>query len=128
MKMMEVCEVTDFSLRDIISPSHNRLCRQLCAIINFCKFRVDGLEMFNKLVSKKNEYENSLVELNAYNETLSARLTLLKNQTNEEEQVIFHLEKEIVRLEEENISLKQSYEDLENELKVISDELGKYFY
>lgn len=125
MKMMEVCEVSDFSLRDIISPSHARLCRQLCAIINFCKFRVDGLDMFNQLIAQKKEYETSIVELSSSNELLASRLSHLKSQTNEEEQEIFRLENENVRLEEESNNIKQIYESLERELEAISHELGK---
>ncbi|KAJ1408444.1 kinetochore protein Nuf2, partial [Ochromonadaceae sp. CCMP2298] len=38
-KMMEICEIPDFTIKDLMSPTAARLRRHLSGIINFAKFR-----------------------------------------------------------------------------------------
>ena len=48
-KLMETCDVTDFSLKDIHQPDAKRFRRQLSGVINFVKFREDRLVMYTEL-------------------------------------------------------------------------------
>lgn len=48
-KMMEVCGIQDFSMKDFMLPSSKRLRRQLSGIINFAKFREERLQLLTGL-------------------------------------------------------------------------------
>ena len=45
-RMMDVCGVVDFSIRDVLAPQPKRLRRHLSAVVNFAKFREERLVMY----------------------------------------------------------------------------------
>ena len=48
-KMMSVCGVHDFSVKDFVAPESKRFRRQLSGVINFAKFREEQLATFTEL-------------------------------------------------------------------------------
>jgi hypothetical protein len=65
-KMMEICGIQDFSMKDFMAPSAKRLRRQLSGIINFAKFREERLVL--------------LSDLNSTREVVLERMNKLKDQ------------------------------------------------
>ena len=84
LKMMEKCEIQDFTIKDFITPTPNRLRRHLSGIINFCKFREERLVLLSDLSTTREEILDHLNELRDRNETLNNRLSLLREQTADE--------------------------------------------
>lgn len=111
MKMMEICEVPDFSLRDIVTPNVSRLNRQLSGIINFAKFREEKLMLLSDLSTTREELLDGLSKGQEKNENLNNRLSLLREQTKEEADMIRSLESECKAFEH-NISELQRVQAL----------------
>lgn len=129
-KMMEMCEIGDFSLRDFMNPTANRLRRQLSGVINFAKFREERLVLLAELSTKREGLVDQLSQLREKNDTLNNRLSLLREQTAEETSIISGLENECrdieasisnlnqqqVRLKEETSQLKETSAELKDTL------------
>lgn len=93
-KMMEMCEIPDFTIRDVMAPTAGRLRRHLSGIINFAKFREERLILLSELNSNRENLADQLRQVRERNETLNNRLCLLKEQTAEESGIICCLESE----------------------------------
>jgi kinetochore protein Nuf2 len=98
-KMMEICDVTDFSIKDVMSPVAARLRRHLSGIINFAKFREERLTLLSDLSTKREGLVAQLHQLREKNETLNNRAALLREQTAEESRIINTLEQECREIE-----------------------------
>ena len=101
-KLMETCDVTDFSLKDIHQPDAKRFRRQLSGVINFVKFREDRLVMYTELSKetdglssdhhmKKQQLDELQRELDAENAKAAAQADAHKE-----------LDAEIAELEEDH--------------------------
>lgn len=112
MKMMEVCAVYDFAIKDIVSPSSDRLNRQLSGIINFCKFREERLMVLSQLNCDRSLLLEKLTQDQEKNDALNNRLTLLRNQTREEGE-------QILSLETDNRDLQARINELRRELESV---------
>lgn len=112
MKMMDVCAVYDFAIKDIVSPSADRLLRQLSGIINFCKFREERLMVLSQLNCSRSLLLEKLAQDQEKNDALNNRLTLLRNQTREEGE-------QILALETDNRDLQARINELRRELEVV---------
>jgi kinetochore protein Nuf2 len=55
---MEGCEILDFCIKDVISPSARRLKTQLSGIINFCKFKADREGLLEQLSLRRHQQLN----------------------------------------------------------------------
>ena len=129
-KMMEICEVKDFSVKDIMFPTATRLRTQLSGIINFAKFREERLQLLSELSTKREGLVEQLGQLREKNESLNNRLSLLREQTAEETGIISGLENECReieaninalnlqqnRLKEETAALKETSSELKDTL------------
>lgn len=98
-KMMEICDVTDFSIKDIMNPAANRLRRHLSGIINYAKFREERLILLADLSTKREGLIAQLNQLREKNDTLNNRAALLREQTAEESRIINALEAECREIE-----------------------------
>jgi kinetochore protein Nuf2 len=121
-KMMELCEIPDFSLKDILSPTPARLRRQLSGIINFAKFREERLILLAELSTKREGLVDQLGQLREKNETLNNRLSLLREQTAEETGIITALENECRDIEAAIKALNQQQNFLKEETVQLREE------
>jgi len=93
-RMMDICQVFDFSIRDLITPSRNRLVRQLSGIMNFAKFREGRLILLSELNAIRQEVQDTLKKTTEKHEIIANRLNLLKQQTKEEDEMIQQFERD----------------------------------
>lgn len=129
-KMMEICEIPDFTIKDFMGPTKNRLRLQLSGIINFAKFREERLTLLSELSTNREALVDQLSQLRERNETLNNRLALLREQTAEETNIIVGLESECrdieanisamnhsqVKMKEESAQLKSSLSELKENI------------
>lgn len=114
-KMMEICEIPDFTIKDFMIPSAGRLRRHLSGIINYAKFREERLMLLSDLSSNKEALVDQLSQLRERNDTLNNRLSLLREQTAEETSIINSLEKECSEIEKNISQLNQTQNSLKEE-------------
>lgn len=125
-KMMEVCSITDFSLKDFMAPTAKRVRRQLSGIINFAKFRMERLGLLHDLTTQREAILSQLNKSKLQNDTLNSRLAALRDQTLEESELIEKTEQEIKQTETEisELNLKQAeIRDEIADLKLINNQL-----
>lgn len=125
-KMMEVCSIADFSLKDFMAPTAKRVRRQLSGIINFAKFRMERLGLLHDLTTQREAILSQLNKSKLNNDTLNSRLAALREQTLEESQLIEETEEEIKHTEAEisELNLKQAeIRDEIADLKLINNQL-----
>lgn len=125
-KMMEVCSITDFSLKDFMAPTAKRVRRQLSGIINFAKFRMERLGLLHDLTTQREAILSQLNKSKLNNDTLNSRLSALREQTQEESQLIEQTEEEIKRTETEIAELNLKQAEIRDEiadLKLINNQL-----
>jgi kinetochore protein Nuf2 len=91
-KMMELCGIQDFTIRDFIAPSAKRVRRQLSGIINFAKVRGEKQNILSDLSLTREDLVNKLNVKRAANDVLNNRLAILREQTAEEAKIIAQLE------------------------------------
>jgi len=87
-KLMDVCGVRDFSIRDVLDPSPKRLRRCLSAAINFCKFREERLVLFTELMEARQATLDGLAAAQDEKARLEAELAALREETAAEVVVI----------------------------------------
>ena len=91
-KMMELCGVQDFTIKDFITPTAKRVRRQLSGIINFAKFRGEKQNILTDLSGVREDLLNKKHVKFQANDTLNNKLALLREQTEVESKVITLLE------------------------------------
>ena len=119
VKMMETCEVQDFTIKDYIYPTPNRLRRHLSGIMNFAKFREERLVLLGDLSATREELLERLNELKDVNDLLNNRLSLLREQTSEESKMIADLEEECKSMEHSILSLNKEQEAIREESVIL---------
>lgn len=92
MKLMETCDINDFTIKDLISPNSSRLIRQLSAIINFAKFREERLNMLQEITRTRDTLCNTLDQIIEKYQATENRLSILKDQFHEENRMIESME------------------------------------
>lgn len=115
LKMMETCEVQDFSIKDYLFPTPNRVRRHLSGVMNFAKFREERLVLLGDLSSSREELLERLNELKDVSDLLNNRLSLLREQTSEESKMIADLENECKSMEHNILSLNKEQEEIRQE-------------
>jgi kinetochore protein Nuf2 len=134
-KLMEICEITDFSLKDLFSPSPGRLNRQLSGILNFAKFREERVHLLFELNGQTQVYLDQLQEQTAKNESCNNRLLLLREQTKEDCEIVRNLqndcssfENKIEDLKSEQTSDENTIIALNNEINNLENAVSEYYY
>eukprot|EP01038_Epipyxis_sp_PR26KG_P008092 gene8092-10961_t len=125
-KMMEMCEVQDFTIKDFITPVPNRFRRHLSGIINFAKFREERLVLLSQLSATREGLLDQWNQQKEKHSNLANRLSLLREQTAEESALISKLEsesKEIAQNIEQMNNQQIEMRDNAAELKARSNEL-----
>jgi len=98
-KMMKICGIMDFGLRDVTNPNNKRLRRQLSGIINFAKFREERLQMYGELNLNREELGEKLKQMQEDNNELNRELDQLKQQSEGEMEIILAVEEECKEIE-----------------------------
>lgn len=114
-KMMEICGIQDFSVKDFITPTAKRVRRQLSGIINFAKFRGEKHNLLMELSGTREDLLNTLNSLRFKNESLNSRLTLLREQTSEEAKIIEQIEDKCANIEQQISDLNQTQATIREE-------------
>jgi kinetochore protein Nuf2 len=125
-KLMEVCGISDFTIKDLMAPTAKRLRKQLSGIINFAKFRDDVMVMRNELSTSRDDLAKKMNSMKDSNESLNVRLNLLREQTAEESKIINAMEEECKDIQSKiNVLNNQQAEirDESSELKEINSSL-----
>jgi kinetochore protein Nuf2 len=125
-KMMEICGIQDFSMKDFMAPSAKRLRRQLSGIINFAKFREERLVLLSDLNSTREVLLERMNKLKDQNETLNNRLALLRETTAEEAKIIAKVETECKEIETQISDLNCQQAEIKEEcsnLKSLNNDL-----
>lgn len=128
-KMMDVCGVQDFTIKDFISPTAPRLKRQLSGIINFAKFREERYIVLGELNLTRSGLVEEHKELTEKNYTLNNRLSLLREQTNDESEMINRLEaenKEMAEKMDALVTLQMQINSETEDLQHMSDDLKQH--
>ncbi|GMI45625.1 hypothetical protein TrCOL_g13779 [Triparma columacea] len=98
-KMMTICGIVDFGLKDITNPNSKRLRRQLSGIINFAKFREERLQMYGELNVQREGIMEKLRQTQEDNGSLHGQLEQLKQQSAGEVKIIEQVEEECAEIE-----------------------------
>jgi kinetochore protein Nuf2 len=91
-KMMELCGIYDFTMKDFMFPTAKRVRKQLSAIINFAKFRGEKQNMLDVMNDERETFINQSNQLKKEKNSLNERLVLLREQTANENNIITILE------------------------------------
>ncbi|GMH61795.1 hypothetical protein TL16_g03338, partial [Triparma laevis f. inornata] len=98
-KMMRICGIPDYGIKDVTAPSAKRLRRQLSGIINFAKFREERLQMYAELNMQREGVMDKLKQVMEDNGSLNGQLSSLKTQSAGEVQIISDVETECGEIE-----------------------------
>jgi len=98
-KMMAICGIPDFGLRDVTNPNSKRLRRQLSGVINFAKFREERLQMYGELNLNREELGEKMNQIQEDNAQLNEQLEQLKKQSEGEMEIIGAVESECREIE-----------------------------
>lgn len=93
-KLMEVCGISDFSVKDLLMPTTKRLVKILSGIINYAKFREERLNVIADLNDHREETMQRLTQAREANEKLNFTLQKLREKNKEDEKVIIEVDKE----------------------------------
>eukprot|EP00937_MAST-01D_sp_MAST-1D-sp2_P004684 g4684.t1 len=118
-KLMAVCDVQDFSLKDITEPDPKRFRRQLSGIINFVKFREDRLLMYTEQSKATDALTAELLKKKDELAELRERLNEEKSKAAAEADAHEELDADIERVEEEIERLNQEQAKQKFEMKAM---------
>ncbi|PNH12206.1 putative kinetochore protein NUF2 [Tetrabaena socialis] len=123
-KLMMICGVRDFNLNDVFKPDVARLRRNLCALINFAKYRDEKVTLVNELeaglaakVAAEQalaaEYEKNVAELRRLQEVRSLR-----------QAEVSAIESETAGTAAQNAQLNKAQAGLQNEVRGLKSHIN----
>lgn len=128
-KLLSAAGVNDFSLEDITKPDAKRFRRNLCAIINFQKFRMQCIGDFEDLHSEGQQVMEKCLELDEDIATIEENIQNVQEERQAEQPQIEKIQEEC-RLLDGDIAKSSGEKDaLEYEfkqLKIKNEELKDY--
>ena len=114
VKLMHICGIHDFGLKDLTYPTAKRLKRQLSGAINYCKFYEERANMYSELTMQRNELLEGMSEVSAENE-------VLLKQREESKLIADNKSKEIEEIEKECKEVRLIY--LFREIEIMNKNL-----
>ncbi len=87
-RMMEVCGIHSFTVRDLVSPDPKRTRRFLSGIINFLKFREEKLGLLAELTGTREGLNAHLADAKERASVVADRLTRLREQSAEDSRAV----------------------------------------
>lgn len=121
-KLMESCGVKDFTIKDFIEPNAKRLRKQLSGIMNFAKFREERLNLFIELTNKRQTLQDKLHTLKQENVDMNNKLSIMREQTADEEAEIQKTDRECKELESDVLALNHQQAEIREESSVLKTE------
>jgi len=133
-KLFRICGYFEFGFKDLQSPQHKRLKRQLSALINFMRYRQDKEEILETTLSEREEMFNALDEVMDDHEALKQHLGEAKNLNHEKQLEQEEAEAECKEMEmelaqqnkiqasirQETLVLKKNANQLKDEIDTLS--------
>ncbi|GLC56314.1 hypothetical protein PLESTB_001091500 [Pleodorina starrii] len=116
---MTLCGVRDFNLNDVFKPEPARLKRNLCAIINFGKFRDEKVAMLNDLEAAVAERMAEEQALLAEQERMLTELKRLKEHRAARELEAAAIQAETAAIAAKNAQLNKVHVVLSDEIRAI---------
>lgn len=104
--------MSDFGLRDLLTPSAKRLRKHMSAIVNFAKFREEKLSIQEANDSQREVLKAQLNKAQTRREALTQELSSLKQRTVEEARTIAQLESDCAQYESQIGMLNQSQAEI----------------
>jgi len=99
LKMMHVCGVHDFSLRDVVKPDYPRVRRHFSAIINFAKFREERLERYQQYITEEDQLLDRKFKTEEEHARMEEQLVNLHTSMERDRPAVDRLTKEVEELE-----------------------------
>lgn len=115
-KLLEVCGIHDFTIKDFMAPVPKRLIRQMSGIINFAKFREERFALLTELTTHREDVLEAYKKAKMVNEERTRKLALLKEQTAEEAVIISTIEAECKDIETTISQLNHTQAEIREEI------------
>jgi kinetochore protein Nuf2 len=128
-RLLEAAGVHDLCLADVLRPEAKRFKRNLCAIINLQKFRLERLEAFDKLHSDFAALVEERAALDEERAGLEDKIRAIQDKREAEVPQVERLKDECRALEAELKQSNKEHASLQNDLKALkakSNELKDY--
>jgi kinetochore protein Nuf2 len=132
-KMLEVCGINDFTIKDFMAPNSKRLRKQLSGILNFGKFREERYTLLTELTAERESVLSNYTSAKKKNEQLTQKLAVLREQTKEEAAVISQIEVDckaievtINELNHKQAELREEIADLKEDNTKLKDNLAAH--
>jgi len=117
-KMMNICGIPDFSIKDCMAPNAKRFRRQLSGIINYAKFREERFALLVDVSKDREQLIDSLNQKRAEQEKLQTYISQVKAEVAaaKEEEAIAAVEADIHASEREITALNTQQADIREEI------------
>ena len=124
-KMLEVCGISDFTIKDFMTPNAKRLRKQLSGILNFGKFREERYTLLTELTSERDSVLSNYTSAKRKNEELTQKLAMLQEHTKEEAEVMTQIENDCKSIEATINDLNHKQAELREEIADLKDDNTK---
>uniref|UniRef100_A0A7S2XTJ4 Kinetochore protein Nuf2 n=1 Tax=Attheya septentrionalis TaxID=420275 RepID=A0A7S2XTJ4_9STRA len=131
IKLMGICGVHDFGMKDFHSPTAKKFRRQLSGAINLAKFREDRLETYALLQQDRNDVSVALQQAAEENELLTNQLEESKEEDSERLQQMDEVENDCAEIEGEiaqqnkvQTSIRQQSTELKKKANDLKDKIA----
>lgn len=129
-RLMEVCGIHDFALKDLLFPTPKRVRRQLSALINFAMFREERVAVFAPLNAETERLLKQKTVLEEQNAALQRELEQLEAECAEQAPALEEVKRECEEIKtevdkrnREQSTLRQNANRVKDEYKRIKDEI-----
>ena len=128
MKLMKVCGVHDFGMKDLHSPKTKRLLVQLSGIINFAKYREDRILLYEELSEHRRELSKILEDGMEEQEKLKQHLETIRVQSSINSKKVQELNSEQYQIEVELSRKNQLQASLRKEINELTKQADDLKY
>lgn len=132
-KFMGVVGIFDFSMKDFLKPTSDRVRRIMSAVINFAKFREEQLTEFEKYTIETDQLTEKKMALEQENKSLAETLHTAKLQRAQEEPAIQQAESEIAtltnevtQLHKEQLNVQKEFQQLKTQATELSEKINNH--
>lgn len=131
IKLMNVCGIPDFGIRDLVNPTPRRLRRQMSGLVNFIRYREDKLGLYDEMVQHRlDNFMSPFDQAKEENLLLTEQLQFLKRESEQDWKAIetvqnecAAIEIEITRMNKLQASIRQENNQMKKKVNDIIDEI-----
>ena len=124
-KMMAVCGIYDFTMKDLMAPTGKRLRRHLSGILNFAKFREERFALLAELKGHRESLITTYNTSKARKGELSRKLSQLQEQTRDEAATISNIEVNCRNIENVISELNHKQAEMREEIADLKQDNSK---